>query len=348
MDEINVRRLEDLPVEILFEIFKYLKFEELYSSMAHLNIRMNMILKKQPNLKISIYLLKPALSFFDSFTSLTIKFDERNKLHLYQFRYLNLINLRSLSIIILFYEWWVVTSEDELNAFINPDRCPLLRYLRLPNCTTKLTEFIFTGAFPYLKKCIIIDCQEFFSTSSKSLAKALHYLHIHSKNGNEFHRMLSMCPKLKHLHFHSDELPSTQIRNIHYPFLKCLNIGLLMNFLFHNGQFDIFLSYFPNLISFDLSVHHSCYHNEIVDFAQVADCLRRRIPRLKKLKLHICLSKTYPSQLFFVQFPLIAQMHELFRSINGCPWFIRIESFDFNPPYIDYWHYIRPTSEPKS
>ncbi|CAF1182862.1 unnamed protein product [Adineta steineri] len=348
MDEIDVYRLEDLPVEILFEIFKSLKPEELYSSMAHLNIRMNMILKKQPNLKISIYCLKPALSFFDSFTSLTIHFDSINELHLYQFQYLNLINLRSLNINILYLKWWTVVSEDELNAFINPARCPLLKYLRLSGCTTKLTEFIFTGAFPYLKKCIIKNCQEFFSTSSKASAKTLHYLYMHTENKYDFHVMLSMCPKLKHFHFHSDELPSTQIQNIHYPLLQCLNIRWLKNFLFHNGQYDIFLSYFPNLINFDLTVAHSHNHDEIVDFAQVADCLRRRIPRLKKLKLNIYLRRTYPFQLFYGQLPLIAQMHELFRSVNKCQSLIYIRSFDFNPSYIDYWHYIRPASEPKS
>ncbi|CAF0800166.1 unnamed protein product [Adineta steineri] len=348
MNEINVRRLEDLPVEILFEIFKYLKPEELYSSMAHLNIRMNMILKKQPNLKISIYCLKPALSFFDSFTSLTIRFDNRNKLHLYQFQYLNLINLRSLNIDIVYYQWWTVVSEDELNTFITPDRCPLLKYLRLSGCTTKLTEFIFTGAFPYLKKCIIKNCQEFFSTSSTTSTKFLRYLHMHSKNESDFHRMLSMCPKLQHLHFHSDKLPSTQIQNIHYPLLKCLSLRRLKNFLFHNGEFDIFLSYFPNLINFNLTVDHSRNHDEIIDFAQVADCLHRRIPRLKKLKLNIYLCRTYPYQLFVDQFPLIAQMHELFRSINKCDSLIYIRSFDFNPLYMDYWHYIRPASEPKS
>ncbi|CAF1239174.1 unnamed protein product [Adineta steineri] len=348
MDEINVYRLEDLPVEILFEIFTYLKPEELYSSMAHLNIRMNMILKKQPNLKISIYCLKPALSFFDLFTSLTIKLYDRSELHLYQFQYLNLINLRSLNINILRLQWWTVVSEDELNAFINPDRCPLLRYLRLSGCTTKLTEFIFTGAFPYLKKCIIKNCQEFFSTSLKASAKTLHYLHMNSENGNDFHRMLSMCPKLKHLHFHSDEVPSTLLRNVRYRFLKCLEIERPDNFLFHDGQFDIFLSYFPNLINFDLTVAHSRNHDEIVNFAQVADCLRRRIPRLKKLKLNIYLRRNYPFQLFYGQLPLIAQMHELFRSVNKCQSLIYIRSFDFNPSYIDYWHYIRPASEPKS
>ena len=67
-NKFNVSRLEDLSVEIFYEIFEYLAPDELYLSMAHLNTRINSILKKQPNLIISTKNhLKPALSFFDSF-----------------------------------------------------------------------------------------------------------------------------------------------------------------------------------------------------------------------------------------------------------------------------------------
>ena len=100
-------RLEDLPVEILFEIFEYFKPDELYSLITHLNLRMNIILKNQPNLKISIKNhLEPALSFFNSFTSLTINFNYQIKSHLYQFQYLNLLNIRSLRIVGLCIQWW--------------------------------------------------------------------------------------------------------------------------------------------------------------------------------------------------------------------------------------------------
>jgi len=348
MSKLNVTRLEDLSVEILFEIFEYLTPDELYSSIAHLNIRLNSILKKQPNLIISTKNhLQPVLSFFDSFVSLTIKLpNTANQSRLSQFQFLNLVNIRSLCISIIYYAWWTVVSIDELNLFIHPDRCPLLESLHLSCCTTTLAEFIFTGTFRHLKVCVIKSCQDLvFSTSMITSAETLRRLSIAGRNEHEFQKILSMCPNLNFLYFNYDhKLPSSICSNVHYPLMKCLRIERLSDFVFHDGQFDIFLSHFPNLVEFYLAADQCCQNGEIIDFVKVADCLRHRLPRLKKLDWHIYLWGEYPYYLYVDQFPMIAQMHELFRSINKCDSLLYIRSFNLNYKYTDRRHYIRPSS----
>jgi hypothetical protein len=348
MNELNVSRLEDLSVEIFFEIFEYLTPGELYLSVAHLNTRINSILKKQPNLIISTRNhLKPALSFFDSFMSLHIDLSRTTGSCLSQFQFLNFANIRSLHVSLIYYTWWTVITIDELNSFIDPNRCPLLESLRLSGCTTRLAEFIFTGAFRHLKVCIIETCQELvFSTSTITSVETLRRLFIHGQNENEFQKILSICPNMNYFRFNfNHKLPSFIFSNVHYPLLKYLQIGVLRDFLFHDGQFDIFLSHFPNLVEFSFSVRQCDQHGEIIDFAKVADCLRERLPRLNKLDWRIYLWRKYPYFLYINQFPLIAKMHQLFRSLRKCDSLLYITSFNFNFKYADRRYYIRPPSE---
>jgi hypothetical protein len=349
MSKLNVTRLEHLSVEILFEIFEYLTPDELYSSIAHLNIRLNSILKKQPNLIISTKThLKPVLSFFDSFVSLNITFpNSANQSRLSQFQFLNLANIRSLCIRIEYDTWWTVVSIDELNLFIHPDRCPLLESLNLSCCTTTLAGFIFRGAFRHLKVCVIKSCQDLLlSTSMITSADTLRRLSMAGRNEDEFQKILFICPNLNFLHFNYDhKLPLSLCSNVRYPLMKCLRIERLSDFVFHDGQFDIFLSHFPNLVDFNLCADQCHQHGEIIDFVKVADCLRHRLPHLKKLDWRIYLWRKYPSYLYVDQFPLIAQMHELFRSVKKCGSLLYIRSFNLNYKYTDRCHYIRPSSK---
>jgi hypothetical protein len=352
MNELNVSRLEDLSVEIFFEIFQYLKPDELYSSITHLNTRINSILKKQPNLIISTKNhLKPVLSFFDSFISLYIDLSYTSYTDgscLSQFQFLNLSNTRSLHIKISYYAWWTFVSIDELNSFINPNRCPRIESLRLSCCTTKLAEFIFTGAFRHLKVCVIKDYEEKVlpSITAGSL-KSLRRFVTRGQNGNQFEKILSMCPNLNLLHFGlNDKWPSFMFSKLRYPLMTRLQIERPHDFLFNDGQFDSLLSFFPNLIDFYLGVNHGRQHFEIIDFVKVTGYLHNRLPHLKKLNwlIYLCRRK-HPSWLYVDQFPLIAQMHKLFRCLRKCDSLLYITSSDFNLKYANRHYYIRPSPQ---
>ncbi len=345
MNESNVSRLEDLSVELLFEIFEYLTPDELYASIVDLNTHLNSILKKQPNLfLVTRSHLNPVLSFLDSFVTIHIHLTYSTQSRLSQFQFLNLVNIRSLHIYISYYAYWNIVSIDELNSFIHPNRCPLLESLRLPCCTTMLAEFIFTGAFRYLKVCVINAYEENVlpSTTIGSL-KTLRRFVTNGQNGNDFQAILSMCPNLNLLYFElSDEWPSLISSTLQYPFMKHLYIERPDDFLFNDGQFDSLLSLFPNLVDFYIAADQR--HGEIIDFVKVADCLRHRLPHLKKLEWRIYLCRSYPWSLYVDQFPLIAQMHPLFKSLGKCQSLLHITSYNFTLKYSYSRHrcYIRP------
>jgi len=127
--------------------------------------------------------------------------------------------------------------------------------------------------------------------------------------------------------------------------MKRLCIERPCDFLFNDGQFDSLLSLFPNLLDFYLAVDHCRQHDEIIDFVKVAECLHHRLPRLKKLDWRIYLCRKYPYYLYVDQFPLIAQMHQLFRCLRKCDSLLYITSFNFNSKYSDRRYYVRPSSQ---
>src|SRR5690349_13599279 len=80
MDYSIITRLEDLPVEVLMEIFIYFTAGEVYLSFSQLNNRFNLILKSLPNLVLVIdeHLDPSVLSFFYSFNKILVKFHRRH------------------------------------------------------------------------------------------------------------------------------------------------------------------------------------------------------------------------------------------------------------------------------
>jgi hypothetical protein len=82
MDYSIITRLEDLPVEILTEIFVYFTAREIYLSFSQLNNRLNLILKSLLNLVLVIdeHLETSVLSFFYSFNKILIKFYKSHRM----------------------------------------------------------------------------------------------------------------------------------------------------------------------------------------------------------------------------------------------------------------------------
>lgn len=76
MSDVLVSRLEDLPIEMLIEIFQYLSVHELYFSFSSLNTHLNSIIKAFPNLiLITTSHWDPGLSFFHSFGTVQVHFN---------------------------------------------------------------------------------------------------------------------------------------------------------------------------------------------------------------------------------------------------------------------------------
>jgi hypothetical protein len=349
MDYMNVFQLEDLPVEILVEIFQYLTTHELYFSFSHLNIRINLILKSLPNLNlITTYHADPVLSFFNSFKAIQLKFNRFNSSLLSEFNFSNFVNIHSFMICSETHSDDYIKPIEQINIFICPDLCPQLQSLWLPYCSQSLTECIFAGAFPYLKICHLYDTtyrKIILLSPTINILPSLCQLTIGDIMGYEFEKILIRCPNLRYLDFTCyGVLPRFCYLNSSYSSLKHLRLSRIESFSFHNGQFDSLLSFFPNLIHFDLTVYRCPSYDETIDFEKVAHCLHHHLPRLRRLEFYIYLTNNNHCLYFPYSLEQISQLHPLFICLAKDRSLLHIASYDFTSIHYYNRRYLRPAS----
>jgi hypothetical protein len=350
MNVTNISQLEGLPVELLIEIFRYLSVHELYFSFSQLNIRLNSILKSLCNLILATTShCDSVFSFFNSFAAVQIHFNNSNASPLSQFNYSNFIGIRSFIIFRSVYSDKYIEPIEQLEKFICPTLCPYLQSLRIPYCSQTLTDWIFTGAFPHLKICHLYDTSYetvILPSSTINTLSSLRQLTIQERNGDEFEKILLLCPNLSYLDFSCDcvLLPFVHV-NTSYSSLKRLRLSLLQHFLFHNGQFDFLLSFFPNLIHFDLTVDQRHEHDETINFTQIAQCLQHRLPCLSLLDWRIYITLRNWSSFYRHTFMQISQLHPLFKCFGRTAGLVHIASFDFTTIYHYDRQFVRPSSE---
>jgi hypothetical protein len=347
MNVANISQLEDLPVEMLTEIFRYFTVQELYFSFSQLNSRLNSILKSMCNLIVKTTShCDPALSFFDSFAAVQIHFNDSTSSTLSQFNFSNFIGIQSFVICRTIFSDEYFEPIEQLDKFICPTLCPQLEYLRIPYCSQTLADWIFTGAFPHLKICHLYDTsyeKMILPSSTINSLPSLRRLTVEERNGDEFEKILLICPNLSYLNFSCDCALSSLVHgNASYSSMKRLRISRLKYFLFHNGQFDSLLSIFPNLIHFDLTVECSV-HGETIDFTQIAQSLRHYLPRLISLEWRIYITLRNHSSFHWHTFDQIAQLHPLFKCFGRINGLVHIASFDFTSRFHYDQHFIRPS-----
>ncbi len=175
----------------------------------------------------------------------------------------------------------------------------------------------------------------------------LRQLTIKDRDGDEFEKILLLCPNLNYLDFSCNSvLPSFDDLNSPYLSLKRLRLFRISSFLFHaNDYFDILLSFFPNLIHFDLTVDQCQVLNETLDFHRIAQYLHHRVSHLKLFKLRIYMTSRNRSSFSGHTFKQIAQMHPLFKCFGRTGSFLIIASFDFTSTYHYDRMFVRPSFE---
>ncbi|CAF3809152.1 unnamed protein product [Rotaria sp. Silwood1] len=347
MDHSIITRLEVLPVEIFIEIFDYFTAIEIYLAFAHLNNRLNSIVKSLPNLIfVTKNHLDPILSFFYSFKAIHVEIHQpklrslsksniiRNGNSLFQ-TYSSLDNG-------LFHH-----PLDEIENIIRPDICSQLQSLILPSSSPKLVQSIFNGEFPRLEICYLGKCKPVvlpLSTTTIQLQN-LHHLTIRRQDGSAFEKILSVCPSLIYFNFScNNAIPPFVFTTCCFSSMKYLRLCHLRGFLFHNGQFDLLLSFFPNLRQFHLCVNQCKQHKETIEFEMIANILLHRLPFLKIFDLRIGLID-YMCFSYLVQQFLNAQMHPLFKYILQYDSFFTITSHVFVPNCAYSYEYARCSSE---
>ncbi|CAF4053284.1 unnamed protein product, partial [Rotaria sp. Silwood1] len=285
-----ITRLEDLPVEVLMEIFVYFTAGEIHLSFSQLNNRLNLILKSLPNLVLVIqeHLNSSVLSFFYSFNKILVKFYKSYPRCNCQSHSINGGN-RLFEIYPTSDNKWHSSYLNKIENLIRPDICSRLQSLVLPATSPELIQLIFHGEFPRLRICHLGKCKPIILPLSMTIQQLnFHQLTIQEQNSHELERILLVCSSLAYLDFSCDNvLPPFIFINRCFPSMKYLRLGRLENFFFHNGQFDFLLSLFPNLLQFYLTADQCREKVETIKFREIAHYLRHRCPLLKILVLRI-------------------------------------------------------------
>ncbi|CAF2737033.1 unnamed protein product [Rotaria sp. Silwood2] len=346
MDYSIITRLEDLPVEVLMEIFVYFTPSEIYLSFSQLNNRLNLILKSSPNLVLVIqrHLDPSVLSFFYSFNKILMKFSG-----LYshgcdcQSHSINGGN-RLYEIYPTLDNEWYSRYSIEIENIIQPDIYSRLQSLVLPVTPPKLTQLIFSGIFSRLRFCHLGKCKPItLPLSMTNQQLNFRQLTIREQNGHELERILLVCSSLVYLDFSCNNIPPFILINHCFPCMKYLRLGRLKNFFFHNGQFDFLLSLFPNLLQFSLTVDQCREHVETIQFREISNYLRHRCPLLKILVLRIYMQGHMRSSYYIGSFKEITKMHSLFNYIEKCDSRLMISSHGFIQHHVYTRRYARPS-----
>ena len=312
----TITRFEELPAELISQIFVYFTTDELYKTFANLNDRLDCFIKSSCDLSLCI------TSHCDSFRAVFVYFTE-----------LKLSGVRSFHVFRL-------TNSDEyiesIEQFIHPNLSPRLESLQVPFCSQSILNWIFDGKFPRLKICHIYDSSNRkinLLLSNNIQLPALRQLTIEGQDGNEFEKILFKCPNLSYFDFSCYACFSFKQLTHPYVSLKRLRLSYLTKFLFHNGQFMSLVSCFPNLTHFYLNVEQCPEHNETIDFAEIAQDLKRSLPHLIFLDWHIDLILRNRSSYYWFTFKQVSQFHPLFYCFGRTDQHLHIASFDFTAIY---------------
>ncbi|CAF0802025.1 unnamed protein product [Adineta steineri] len=351
MNSPRITRLEDLPVEMLMEIFIYFTADQIYFTFSQLNNYFNLILKSLPKLNLVIHehLDPSVLSFFDSFNKILVKFygspleecgcqshSVNGGNRLYEIYW------------IIDIDWYQNLYEErspyppsKMENIIHPDNYSRLQSLVLPNASSKLIQLIFQGEFPRLKVCHLGRCESIIFPCSMTIQlQNLRQLTVHGQQGHVLEKILLMCPCLVYLDFScNDSIPPFHFLNRCFPSMKYLRLGRLRNFFFHNGQFVFLLSLFPDLLQFHLIVKDV----ETITIQEIANYLHRQCPLLKILVLRIYMRGHMLRNSSIGSLEEITKMHSLFNYVERWDPHLAISSHGFirHSPYKH--RYIRPS-----
>ncbi|CAF0875219.1 unnamed protein product [Adineta steineri] len=355
MNSPRIIRLEDLPVEMLMEIFIYITADQIYFSFSQLNNYFNLILKSLPKLILVVHEhLDPfILSFFNSFNKILVKFCDS---HINRYRcrcQSHSINggNRLYEIYPMIDPGWYLDFNENLFSYdpskidniIHPNNYSRVQSLVLPHASSKLTQLIFNGEFPRLKFCHLGICESVnVSFSMTTQLQNLRQLTIRGRlQGHVLEKILMVCPYLIYLDFSCNgSIPPFYYISC-FPSMKYLRLGRFHNFFFHNGQFVFLLSLFPNLLQFHLVVDQCPYSLEPIKIQEIANYLHRQCPLLKILVL--CIFMQGHINGFFDSFKKITEMHSLFNYVERCEWRLTISSHDFIPHSHYIYRYTRPS-----
>ncbi|CAF1055552.1 unnamed protein product [Adineta steineri] len=263
--------IEDLPNELLFDVFQYLDTRDLYESFWGLNHRFNNILRSLKDLSLTMEKNNPSLLTIFASRIARLEVNTWHEIDLIQF-----INLKSLIL--------HRTTRNQITQ-IRPNVIPKLVSLSISLAfdfwsSAQLAQDVFSNGFPSLRNADLgrVDVPY---TRSWSLSPYLYPVCVCSADPIIVPLILASCPRLRNLQVqifgdnHRIDLPSL---HLHHPLRRFTFVDSHGILSLHD--INLLLIYMPNIECIHLTLFEMSFH-------LLARTLIHRLHRLHQFDCYI-------------------------------------------------------------
>jgi hypothetical protein len=282
-------RLEDLPNELLTDIFKNIGARNLFRSFHNLNYRLNQLIQSFQYLQLIFHLktsniIKTNDEIFPFYvhTLIVDPWINFNLNHFPNVRHLTLNN-----------------PLPKVLEQLKPEVMPYLEHLSISYAFNMyemvlLHEKIFSNRFLHLKSCELFEKQSILSIQNWTQSPSIRFLKTEFIDSLIYTTILSACPNLYFFKFSmlpSNGMPSKTVQ-IH-THLKHMIIELRdPDWSYDDYKISGFLASVPNLKQFE--IHRRNYSTNIIEHFEhydwLASILTYRLPLLRKFRFYFHLS----------------------------------------------------------
>ena len=286
---------EDLPNELLADIFKNLDARDLFKAFSNLNTRLNQVIRSFQSLRLAFHLQTAnAVKINDElfpFYVHTLTVDPWINFNLHRFPHVRRLTLNS--------------PLPHLLEQLKPELLPSLEYLSVTYLfnmyeITLLHDKIFSNRFPHLLSCELLEKETLMTIQHWQTSPSIRRLRIELIDATIFVVILSACPNLSTLRFamHSVQIPHLEQAHLN---LKRLTVELRDSDWSHDDHIlSGFLACVPNVRR--LEVHRRHYHADIESYLEgyewLTSVLAARLPLLRHL--HFAVHRIKSEQLLLM------------------------------------------------
>lgn len=279
-------QFEDLPNEILIDIFKHLDARHLFQAFASLNSRLNHLIQSFQYLKLFFHIhqlniLKTNNEYFSYYvhTLVVNSWINFNLQHFPSVRYLKLD-----------------CPLPQVLGQLKPHTMPYLKHLSISFVHTMLEmnvlfDRIFSNCFQHLKSCELLSRNNLITISTSSSSPMINKLKLANIDILTYQRILFACSNLHffqfNLHINTYYTPTSTLSLPLHDHLKQLSISLDKSHSFYDDNQFLYqlLSCLPNLQEFQL--FRTCSLDNLINYDWFASIIRRHLLKLRLFKYSI-------------------------------------------------------------
>lgn len=272
---------EDLPNELLADIFKNLDARDLFKAFSNLNARLNQLMQSFEYLQLTFHLqtsnaVKTNDELFPYHVH-TLTVDPWINFNLHRFDRVRRLTLNS--------------PLPHLLEQLKPELLPSLEHLSVTYLFNMyeivlLHDKIFSNRFPHLISCELLEKETLMTIQHWQTSPAIRILKIHLIDVHIFQVIISACPNLCSLSFEMNTLDVPNLQQVHLN-LKYLTVELRDSDWCHDDRIlSGLLACVPNVRR--LEIHRRHYHTDIETrlegYDWLASILASRLSSLRHFK----------------------------------------------------------------